>query len=158
MLNNNIFSQFSKNQKSALCHSLKIFVKNNPDLSVDLLLSNFLDNENYYIEMNSSRLSFIKDFLNDSNFIKELKFYLVRCSKYYEHQKSLEPLKQAMKEKEREKRKFLKELKMSKEAPTKRQIYYYKSLCKKLSIEAKNTDDLSKLDLRNLIKEMTDEN
>ena len=158
MLNNNIFSQFSKNQKSALCHSLKTFVKNNPDLSVDLLLSNFLDNENYYIEMNSSRLSFIKDFLNDSNFIKELKFYLVQCSKYYEYQKSLEPLKQAMKEKEREKRKFLKELKMSKEAPTKRQIYYYKSLCKKLSIEAKNTDDLSKLDLRNLIKEMTDEN
>jgi hypothetical protein len=46
---------------------------------------------------------------------------------------------------------------MSREKPTKKQLYYYERLCKKYSIEKKNTDELSKLDLRNEIGKIIDE-
>ena len=61
------------------------------------------------------------------------------------------------KEFDKKKRKFLQEVKMSKEAPTKKQLYYYDRLCKKYSIEKKNTDELSKLDLRNEIESILNE-
>ena len=46
---------------------------------------------------------------------------------------------------------------MSKEPPTKKQLYYYDSLCKKYSIEKKDINNLSKLDLKQLISEILDE-
>ena len=46
---------------------------------------------------------------------------------------------------------------MSKETPTKKQLYYYEKLCKKYSIEKKNTDELSKLDLRDEIERILNE-
>ena len=46
---------------------------------------------------------------------------------------------------------------MSKEAPTKKQLYYYNRLCKKYNIEKKDTNTLSKLDLRNEIERIIDE-
>ena len=46
---------------------------------------------------------------------------------------------------------------MSKDAPTKKQLYYYDCLCKKYSIDKKETDNLSKLDLKNMISEILDE-
>ncbi|DAB15555.1 TPA: hypothetical protein CPT97_07295, partial [Candidatus Gastranaerophilales bacterium HUM_17] len=58
---------------------------------------------------------------------------------------------------ERKKRKFLQEVKMSKEEPTKKQLYYYDRLCKKYSIEKKDVKELSKLDLRNEIERILDE-
>ena len=48
-------------------------------------------------------------------------------------------------------------IKMSKEAPTKKQLYYYNRLCKKYNIEKKDTNTLSKLDLRNEIERIIDE-
>ena len=58
---------------------------------------------------------------------------------------------------EKEKRNFLKQVKMSKESPTKKQLYYYDCLCKKYNINKKETSDLSKLDLKNMISEILDE-
>ena len=46
---------------------------------------------------------------------------------------------------------------MSKEAPTKKQLYYYESLCKKYNIEKKDVTTLSKLDLKKMISEILDE-
>lgn len=46
---------------------------------------------------------------------------------------------------------------MSKEEPTKKQLYYYDRLCKKYSIEKKDVKELSKLDLRNEIERILDE-
>ena len=45
------------------------------------------------------------------------------------------PIIEANKEFEKKKRKFLQEIKMSKEPPTKKQVYYYEKLCKKYNIE-----------------------
>ena len=40
---------------------------------------------------------------------------------------------------------------MSKEKPTKKQLYYYEKLCKRYNIEKKNVEVLSKLDIKNEI-------
>ena len=46
-------------------------------------------------------------------------------------------------------RKFLQEVKMGKEPPTKKQIYYYEKLCKRYNVEKKNLS--SKLEARDEI-------
>ena len=46
---------------------------------------------------------------------------------------------------------------MSKEAPTKKQLYYYDKLCKIYNIEKKDVEELSKLDLRNEIERILNE-
>ena len=46
---------------------------------------------------------------------------------------------------------------MSKERPTKKQIYYYDKLCKKYSVEKKSVENLSKLDMRNEIEKILNE-
>ena len=60
------------------------------------------------------------------------------------------------KEFEKKKRKFLQEVKMSKEEPTKKQLYYYDKLCKRYNLE-KKTGELSKLDLKNEIERIINE-
>ena len=100
---------------------------------------------------------FLNNFIDDEKFIKEAGLYIQECVKYYDYKKSQEPFVQAQKEFDKKKRKFLQEVKMSKEPPTKKQIYYYKRLCKKYSIEMKEEKELSKLDLRNLIEEIINE-
>ena len=61
------------------------------------------------------------------------------------------------KEFEKQKRKFLQEVKMSKEPATKKQLYYYDRLCKKYNIEKLDVEKLSKLDLKNEIGRIIDE-
>ena len=69
---------------------------------------------------------------------------------------SKQPFIQAQKEFEKKKRNFLKEVKMSKEAPTKKQLYYYDRLCKKYNIEKKELT--SKLEARDEIDKILNEN
>ena len=70
-------------------------------------------------------------------------------------QKKQEPIIQAQKEFEKRKRKFLQEVKMSKDAPTKKQLYYYDRLCKKYNIEKKELS--SKLEARDEIDRIINE-
>lgn len=154
---NRIFLELSKTQKSALCNYLRANCKKMPDIGVDEILSKFIDDEKYYLEINSSRFEFLKEFLDDEKFISEVKLYIKECKKYYDYKKSQEPLIQAQKEFEKKKRKFLQEVKMSKELPTKKQISYYKSLCKRYNIDKKDLEEFSKLDLKNMITEILDE-
>lgn len=154
---NRIFLEFSKTQKSAICNFLRALVKKLPELGVDEILQKFIDDEKYYLEINSSRFEYLKDFIDDETFISDLALYIKECKKYYDYKKSQAPLIQAQKEFEKEKRKFLKDVKMSKELPTKKQLYYYKTLCKRYNIEEKNVEDLSRLDLKNLLEEIVNE-
>lgn len=154
---NKIFLDFSKTQKSALCNFLRALVKKLPDLSIDEILEKFLEDEKYYLEINSSRFEFLNDFIDDENFVSESKLFIKECKKYYDYKKSQAPIIQAQKEFEKKKRKFLQEVKMSKELPTKKQLYYYKNLCKRYNIEKREEESLSKLDLRNLIDEILNE-
>jgi len=181
-IKNKIFLEFTKTQKSALCNFLRALVKKElnkdypspqplplpkhpPDVSLGRvargegasILQKFLEDEKYYLEINASRFEFLKDFLDDETFITEAELYIKECKKYYEYKKSQAPLIQAQKEFEKKKRKFLQEVKMSKEPPTKKQISYYNSLCKHYNKEKKDIDELSKLDLKNLINGILNE-
>lgn len=154
---NKIFFEFTKTQKSAICNFLKNLTKKFPDFEVEELLQKFLEDEKYYLQMNVSRFEFLKDFIEDENFIYEARLYLKECKKYYEYKKSQLPLIEEQKEFKKKKRKFFQELKMSKELPTKKQLSYYKSLCKKYNMEMGNLEDLSKLELKKAIEEIINE-
>ncbi len=132
---NQIYQGLSKTQKSALCNFLRALVKKSPDLTADEVLNKFSDDERYYFEINNPHFEFLKELLDDENFVEETKLYIKECRKYYDYKKKQEPLIRAQKEYEKKKRAFLREVKMSKEAPTKKQLYYYERLCKKYSIE-----------------------
>jgi len=154
---NRIFLEFTKTQKTALCNFLRALVKKSDSRCADEVLEKFLEDEKYYLEINSSRFEFLKDFIEDEKFISDAKLYIKECFKYYEYKKAQAPMIQAQKEFDKKKRKFLQEVKMSKEFPTKKQISYYNSLCKRYNREKVDTKDLSRLDLRNMIDGMLNE-
>lgn len=129
-----IYLQMTKNQKAALCGYLRALVKKSPELNCDEILDKFIEDERYYIEINASRFEFLKDFIDDDRFLKDTELFIKECRKYYDYKKKQEPIIQAQKEFEKKKRKFLQEVKMSKEEPTKKQLYYYEKLCKKYNI------------------------
>lgn len=124
----------TKNQKAALCNFLRALVKKSPELSSEEILDKFIDDERYYLEINASRFEFIADIIDDNQFLKDTELFIKECRKYYDYKKKQEPIIQAQKEFEKKKRKFLQEVKMSKEEPTKKQLYYYEKLCKKYNI------------------------
>ena len=156
-IKNRIFLDLAKTQKSAICNFLRALVKKSPELGVDEICEKFIEDETYYIKMNSSRFEFLKDYIDEESFAKDAKSYIQECRKFYDYKKTQAPLIEAQKEFDKKKRKFLQEVKMSKELPSKKQLSYYKSLCKKYSIEKMDMNDLSKLDLRNAIEEIVNE-
>lgn len=150
-----IYLDFTKNQKSALCNFLRALVKKSPELTVDDILEKFLEDEKYYLEINASRFEFLADIIDDEQFLSDTKKFLAECRRYYDYKKKQEPIIQANKEYEKRKRKFLQEVKMSKEPPTKKQLYYYDRLCKKYNIEKKELS--SKLEARDEIDRILSE-
>lgn len=152
-----VFVSLSKNQKSALCNYLKALVKKMPDFSVEDLWYKFYEDEKYYLEMNSSRFEFLCDIIDEEDFYNDTLIFLRECKKYFDYKKSQEPYLQAQKAFEKQKREFLKEIKMKNEKPTKKQLYYYDLLCKKYGLEKENTEDLSRFDLKERISRIIDE-
>ena len=140
-----------------ICTFLRSYSKQNCELGVDDIYDKFAEEQDYYLKINSSRFPFLADYLYDDTFISETKEYIKACKKYYDYKKSQAPLIAKQKEFEKKKRKFLQEVKMSKEKPTKKQLYYYERLCKKYNIEKRNTDEMSKLDMRDEIERIINE-
>jgi len=156
-IKNRIYPAFDKTQKSGICNYLRALVKQNLNLTYSDILNKFIEDEKYYLELNASRFPFLVDFIENAEFIRDTEDYLKECIKYYNYKEKQRPIIEANKEFEKKKRKFLQEVKMSKEAPTKKQLYYYDRLCKKYSIEKKDVKELSKLDLRNEIEKIINE-
>lgn len=132
-----IYLDFTKNQKAALCSYLRALVKKSPELSEKQILDKFIEDEKYYFELNCSRFEFLKDILFEDWFKKDTEKFIHECKKYYDYKESQKPIIEANKAFEKQKREFLKKVKMSKESPTKKQLYYYDKLCKKYDIEKK---------------------
>ena len=150
-----IYLNFTKNQKSALCNFLRALVKKSEGQTVETILENFLEDEKYYLEQNCSRFEFLGPIIDEEEFLSDTKKYLKECKKYYDYKEKQRPLIEAQKEYDRRKRKFLQEVKMSKEAPTKKQLYYYDRLCKKYNLEKLELS--SKLEARNEIDRIISE-
>ena len=156
-IKNRIYPAFDKTQKSGVCNYLRALVKQNLGLSYKEILEKFLEDERYYLELNASRFPFLSEYIDDNEFIKDTEDYIKECIRYYEYKEKQRPIIEANREFEKKKRKFLQEVKMSKEKPTKKQLYYYDRLCKKYSIEKMDVEELSKLDLRNEIERILNE-
>ena len=154
-IKNQIYLDMTKTQKSALCNFLRALVKKSPEMCMEDILDKFIDDEKYYLEINNPHFEFLQNYLDDDKFIEETMLYLRECRKYYDYKKKQEPLIQAQKEFEKKKRAFLREVKMSKEQPTKKQLYYYDRLCKKYNIEKKELT--SKLEARDEIERILNE-
>lgn len=154
-IKNQIYQDMTKTQKSALCNFLRALIKKSPHMSVEDIYDKFVEDERYYLEINNPHFEFLEDYLDSDKFMEESIFYLKECRKYYDYKKKQEPIIQAQKEFEKKKREFLKEVKMSKEAPTKKQLYYYDRLCKKYNIEKKELT--SKLEARDEIDKILNE-
>lgn len=152
-----IYSYFDKTQKSHLCSFLRSFVKQKFKLTVDEIFDEFVETQDYYLKVNSSRFEFLEDVLFEEDFARETKLFISACKKYYEHKESQRPYIEKQKQFEKEKRKFLQDVKMSKEKPTDKQIHYYDKLCKRYNIEKKDVESLSKLDIKNEITGILDE-
>lgn len=156
-IKNRIYPDFDKTQKSGVCNYLRALVKQNLGLTCSDILDKFLEDEKYYLAQNASRFPFLENVIDDRDFLRDTEVYIKECIKYYEYKERQRPIIEANKEFERKKRKFLQEVKMSKEKPTKKQLYYYDKLCKKYSIEKKNVEELSKLDVRDEIERILNE-
>lgn len=156
-IKNRIYLNFDKTQKSGICNYLRALVKQNLGKTYSEITDKFLEDEKYYLELNTSRFPFLKDCISDNEFIQNTQDYIKECIKYYEYKEKQRPIIEAQKEFEKKKRKFLQEVKMSKEKPTKKQLYYYDKLCKRYSIEKRNIEELSKLDLRDEIERILNE-
>ncbi len=154
-IKNQIYQDMTKTQKSALCNFLRALVKKSPQMSVEDIYDKFVEDERYYLEINNPHFEFLEDYLDSDKFMEESILYLKECRKYYDYKKKQEPIIQAQKEFEKKKREFLKEVKMSKETPTKKQLYYYDRLCKKYNIEKKELT--SKLEARDEIDKILNE-
>ena len=118
-----IYLDFDKTQKSGICNYIRALVKQNLNLTCSEILDKFLEDEKYYLELKSSRFPFLEGFINDLGFINDTELYVKECKKYYEYKESQRPYIEKQKEFEKKKRKFLQEVKMSKEEPTKKQLY-----------------------------------
>lgn len=156
-IKNRIYPDFDKTQKSGVCNYLRALVKQNLGLTYSDILDKFLEDEKYYLAQHASRFPFLENVIDDRDFLRDTEEYIKECMKYYEYKERQRPIIEANKEFERKKRKFLQEVKMSKEKPTKKQLYYYDRLCKKYSIEKKNVEELSKLDIRDEIERILNE-
>ena len=154
-IKNQIYQDMTKTQKSALCNFLRALVKKSPQMSVEDIYDKFVEDERYYLEINNPHFEFLEDYLDSDKFMEESILYLKECRKYYDKKKKQGPIIQAQKEFEKKKREFLKEVKMSKETPTKKQLYYYDRLCKKYNIEKKELT--SKLEARDEIDKILNE-
>lgn len=153
-----IYKDFDNTQKNAVCNNLRALVKQNLKLSPSEILEKFTENEKYYLELDASRFPFLADCIEESEFLSDTEAYISECIKYYRCKEAQKPLIEAQKEYEKKKRKYLQEVKMSKEKPTQKQVYYYTKLCKRYNIELKDINELSKLDMRNEIDRILNEN
>lgn len=152
-----LFLYLTPRQKSGLLGTIKAYVLNHPELSSEDLIYKFLDDEKYYLDIENPHFEFMKDYLEDDNFSRELKTY-INFLKYEQEQKEkMKPYIEKQKAYQKELRKKAQDFKMSKLPPTKKQLYYYDKLVKNHHLEKKDVQGASRLDLKNWITEIIDE-
>lgn len=152
----NLFLYLTPRQKSQLLSFLKSFVKRHQSLSVDDILDKFIEEENYYADINNPHFEFILDYLEDEEFMRDFKLFSKSVFEEIKYKEAQKPIIEARKAKEKEFRKKAQEFKMSKMKPTKKQLFYYEKVAKAHGIEMKDTSNATRLDLKNWIMEIID--
>lgn len=153
-IKNIIFLYLTPRQKSQLLGTLKSYSKKFSSLSTEELAYKFLEDEKYYLDIENPHFEFVKDYLEDDIFLKDLKKFFEYCAWEKRQKELLEPYLDKQKEQAKILRKKAQEYKMSKMKPTKKQLLYYEKIIKAHNVEKKDTQNASRLDLRNWIMEI----
>jgi len=148
-----VFNYLTSSQKSELCHYISKFTKKHSDKSIDNILNLLIEEEQYYIDIDSSRHPWTCEFLGDETFHKDLALYIREIKRKLEYNEKQKPFIEKQKEYLKTQRKELREQKMSKQLPTAKQVAYYKALCRKfeINIDTIDLENASRLDLKNAL-------
>lgn len=150
---NFLFLYLTPRQKSQLLGTLKSYFKKF-NLNSEDLAYKFLEDEKYYLDIGNPHFEFVKDYLEDDLFFKELKKFFDFCQYEKRQKELLEPYLDKQKEIAKQMRKRAQEFKMSKLKPTKKQLLYYEKITKAHGVVKKDTQNATRLDLRNWIMEI----
>lgn len=156
-IKNSLFLYLTPRQKSQLLGTLKSYFKKF-NLNSEDLAYKFLEDEKYYLDIGNPHFEFVKDYLEDDLFLKELKKFFDFCQYEKRQKELLEPYLDKQKEIAKQMRKRAQEFKMSKLKPTKKQLLYYEKITKAHEIVKKDTQSATRLDLRNWIMEILNDN
>lgn len=149
-----VFVNFTPRQKSALLSFLKSFVKKHKDLSKADIIDKFIEEENYYYEINNPHFEFVVEFLSDEEFIRDLGVFIDSVFYELKQKELMQPLIDRQKAYQKEQRKKANDYKMSKLKPTKKQLFYYEKVAKAHGVQMKDTSEASRLDLRDWIMDI----
>jgi hypothetical protein len=156
-IKSSIFLYLTPRQKTQLLGTLKSYFKKFPNLSIIELDDKFLEDENYYLEINNPHFEFVKEYLDNDEFYRDMKKYFSFCELEKKQKEQMKDLIEAQKQKEKLIRKKAQDYKMSKLKPTKKQLFYYEKITKAHNKQMRDTTNASRLDLRNWIMEILDE-
>ena len=154
-IKNSLFLYLTPRQKSQLLGTLKSYFRKF-ELDSESLAYKFLEDEKYYLDIENPHFEFVKDYLEDDIFFKELKKFFDFCQYEKRQKEALEPYLNKQKEIAKKLRKQACEFKMSKLKPTKKQLMYYDKIAKAHGVVKKDIENASRLDLRNWIMEILD--
>ena len=156
-LKNTLFLELTKNQKASLFSFVKSFTKKHSDKATDEILELFIEDEQYYYAQNNPHFEWIIAEFEKDSFIKELKLLIAENKKQLQIKEANKPYLEKQKVYVKQQRKKAAEYKMSKEKPTKKQLYYYEKLCKKYNLIMEDTQNVSRLDLKNRISKILED-
>lgn len=156
-IKSSVFLYLTPRQKSQLFGTLRSYFKKFIGLSIDDLCSKFIDDEKYYLEIGNPHFEFIKEYIENDEFYNDLKKFFKYCEFEHEAKEKLKPIIEKQKELLKLQRKKANDFKMSKLKPTKKQLYYYDKIAKAHNIKKHDTENASRLDLKNWIMEIIDE-
>lgn len=156
-LKNTLFQDLTKNQKSALFGFVKSFVKKHSEKNSQEILALFIEDEQYYYEQKNPHFEWIIPEFEKEQFLKEIIQLIDENKKQLAIKEAQKPFIEKQKALAKEQRKKAAEFKLSKQPPTKKQLYYYDMLCKKYNINQESVENLSRLDLKNMIGKIIDE-
>lgn len=155
---NSLFLYLTQRQKSQLLGTLKSYSKKFSHLSSEDLAYKFLEDEKYYLDIENPHFEFVGEYLEDDIFLKELIKFFDYCKWEEKQKEQLKPYLDKQKELAKIQRKKASEYKMSKLEPTKKQLFYYDKITKAHGVQKKDITGASRLDLKNWIMEILEEN
>lgn len=156
-LKNTLFLNLTKNQKASLMSFLKSFTKKHNEKSAQEIINLFIEDETYYFEQKNPHFEWIIGEFEKESFLKEIEKYILAIKKDLDMKEAQKPFLEKQKALMKEQRKKQQNFIMSKQPPTKKQLFYYEKLCKQHKIEPKETNGLSRLDLKEMISEILEE-
>lgn len=156
-LKNVIFLELTKNQKASLIAFLRNFTRKHAELSSEDIINLFVEDETYYNNVGNPHFEWIIPLFEKDGFMREITLLIKQYQQQLVEKEKQKPYLEKQRLYLKEQRKKLQDIKLSKEPPTEKQLKYYKTLCKRYDLTISLADNLSRLDLKNMISKIVDE-